>query len=242
MAPVGARRPSGSSTCSWPARPASSSCSTTSRSSRSSTAEAIPAELVEGQAVRLHQAGTPKLLGAASSSSPSTASAGRGSPSCCRNLANGRRRHRDRQLDDDRRVQPRARRRFFMNTGHQCSAGRASARGSPTASAARSQRPARLRRAALRREQPARRQVVLGQRLPADASTRACSSAAAATPVLYPLQPRRRRRATCSATSLDAHQRRSTGCGCPSVGDPEIATRIASYEMAYPHADQRPRS
>ena len=44
-----------------------------------------------------------------------------------------------------------------------------------------SQRPARLRRAAVRPARPARRRRLLGQRLPADRPTRACRSAPAAS-------------------------------------------------------------
>ena len=85
-----------------------------------------------------------------------------------------------------------------------------------------------------------RRRGQLVERLPADASTPACASATRATrSSTSPARPASTPH--CSATSLDLvgslNRRR-----LDAVGDPEIATRIASYEMAYPHADLGPRA
>ena len=94
-----------------------------------------------------------------------------------------------------------------------------------------SQRPARLRRVQLRHERAQRRRQLLGQRLSAHASIRACSSAAAATRCsTCPI--RQASIAELQRDSLDALKELNQ-LGLNATGDPEIATRINSFEMAF---------
>ena len=81
----------------------------------------------------------------------------------------------------------------------------------------------------------------LGQRLPADASTRACGSARAATRCCTCRNPPGIDAATRRA---DARRRRRAQPAWPTqaFGDPEINTRIAQYEMAYRMQTQRART
>ena len=73
---------------------------------------------------------------------------------------------------------------------------------------------------------------LLGQRLPADASTRACEFRSQGDPVLFVSNPdgRRRRRA---ARSRSTRSRDLNGCSSADVGDPEIADAHRAYELAY---------
>ena len=226
------RRRRASSTCSWPARRRSSTCSTTSRSSAKHDGQPIPDEFVKGERFAFIK-GTPKLLGSPLHV-PALRAVGRGvlraaaaprgrspttSPSCARctprqfNHAPGADLHEHRATSS--------------------SAAPAWARGSPTASAARVEGPARLRRPALRaRTSPGRRQVVLGQRLPAHGLPgRRVPLQGRPGPLPHePAGRAARRPPRAPSTSLrelnEAPSPRTTG-------DPEIATRIAAYEMAY---------
>ena len=76
------RRPSASSSCSWPARPAISSCSITSRSWPSTTARCRPRTCSRAIAPP-SSIPTPSCWDR-SSSSPNTANAARNCPNCCR--------------------------------------------------------------------------------------------------------------------------------------------------------------
>ena len=80
------RRRSGSSTCSSPARRRSSTCSTTSRSSHDLRGTELPDSIRRGQRLTGMTVDAGELPGRAQSSSrsPSTASAAPGSASCCR--------------------------------------------------------------------------------------------------------------------------------------------------------------
>ena len=91
-------------------------------------------------------------------------------------------------------------------------------------------RPARLRRAHQRQGHQRRREQ-LRLRLPADRCTAACRSAA---PAIRSCTCRTRRAST--PTRSARRSTRSTGSTSwrsQTVGDPEIAARIQSYEMAY---------
>ena len=188
-----------------------------------------PAELLKGYRAAFIN---PELEAARarSSSSPGTASAGPSCPSCCPTWP--------KVVDDiaivkshgDRRLQPRARpdpdehrlaavrpaehRRLGLLRPGQRVAG-----------------PARLRRLQHRQEGPQRRQLELGQRLPADGLPgRAVPHRR--RPGALPLEPAGRRRRSCSATR-STPSGSSTRCGSSAIGDPEIATRINSFEMAF---------
>ena len=103
--PTSPRRRSASSSCSWPARPASSTCSTTSRPCASYDGQPIPAEVVKDQryafirpdaslmsaAVRVRPARPVRRRALGDAAAP----------------GEGRRRDRDRQVDAHRPVQPR---------------------------------------------------------------------------------------------------------------------------------------
>ncbi len=122
------------------------------------------------------------------------------------------------------------RRRCFCTPASDAAAGRALARGSRTGSARRIRTcpptwccsPAR----------PAARAPACGRAAFCRASTRACSSARKATPCFTSRTPpghgtdKPPPRARCGRA-------RSTKRNSPNVGDPEIATRISQYEMAY---------
>ena len=100
------RRRSRSSTCSWPARRRSSTCSTTSRSCSSTTASRSRQDHLKGERFAFIK-GTPRLLG-----SPFTfqqhGQSGGGDLRAAAAPREARRRHRDRPVDDDDAVQPRA--------------------------------------------------------------------------------------------------------------------------------------
>ena len=100
-------RPRASSTCSWPARRASSNCSTTSRSWPSSTAQLPPPSCSRATAprssTRTRSCSGPKFKFAKHGQCGAELS------ELLPHLADSRRRHRHRQVDGDRRVQPRAR-------------------------------------------------------------------------------------------------------------------------------------
>ncbi len=120
---------------------------------------------------------------------------------------------------------------IFMNTGHQVIGRPSMGSWLSYGLGIREQGPPRVRRADLRREQPRRRQVVLGLAASCPPSTRASSSAAApirccSSPI--PTASTRR----CDARSLDA-LKDLNGLRQPIVGDPEIETRINAYELAY---------
>ena len=124
---------------------------------------------------------------------------------------------------------------MFMNTGSQI-AGRPSwAPGSTYGLGSEAERPARFRRADVarpRRPEPADRRPAVVVAAFCPAGTRACTCAGKGDPVLYLSNPpgvvprnskrRRRRRSTPSMPGTDA-----------VLHDPEIATRIAQYEMAF---------
>ena len=101
-----------------------------------------------------------------------------------------------------------------------------------------STRPAGLRRAAIRPARPARRRGALGQRLSADdLSGRAVPLRRRADP--QPVAARRASRAERQRDALEAI-RDLNADRLDATGDPEIATRIAAYEMAYRMQTQRP--
>ena len=179
------RRPRTSSTCSWRAGRASSSCSTTSRSCSEFNGQPIPRVVHQGAAVRVHghvhqgRAEAPRHA-------PQVRPARRVGAWVSRAAAAPRRdrgRRRYRPHGGDRRVQPRPG-EVFVNTG-------TPQFGRPSMGAwvtygigSESRQPARLRRAAIGPARPARRRGQLGERLPADASIRACPSAAGGEPIL----------------------------------------------------------
>ena len=89
-------------------------------------------------------------------------------------------------------------------------------------------------------ERPAALRPALGQRLSCRRSIRGSSSARSAIRCCTCRIPRGSIGAAprrCSTTSAQLNQLK-----LDEVGDPEIATRIAQYEMAYPHADVGPRA
>ena len=100
--------------------------------------------------------------------------------------------------------------------------------------------PARLRRAALRRQRAGRRQVLLGQRLPADASIRACSSAQG-RPGAVLSQSRRastaRRGGVARRACSELNQARQ-----PTSAIPRSPRASPPYEMAYRMQIERARA
>ena len=158
------RRPSGSSSCSWPGRRATWSCSTTSRSSRSSTA---PCRRRSCSRAIVPRSSTPtRSCSGRSSSSPGTDSAEPSSPNCCRTW---------RTVVDDIAVVKwmvtdafnHAPGQIMMSTGSQIF-------GRPSMGAwvtlwpgERVAGPARVRRLQHGQEGPQRRQFELGERVPA---------------------------------------------------------------------------
>ena len=221
------RRPSGSSTCSWPARRAISNCSTTSRSWRSSTARCRPPNC--SRAIAPRSSIPTRSCSARSSSSPSTANAAPSCPSCCRTWP--------KVVDDIAIVKSmvtdafnHAPAQIFMNTGSQ-QFGRPSIGAwtlyglgseSQDLPASSSSAPA---------EGPERRQLELGQRLPADGLPgRAVPHQR--RPGALSLEPARRRPRDSSATR-STRLKPLNELRLDEVGDPEIATRINSFEMAY---------
>ena len=146
----------------------------------------------------------------------------------------GDRRHLLHSLDDHRRDQPRPGAHVHEHRLARSPAGRAWARGSPTASAAR-QRPAGLRRADVARAQGGQNQPIAARQwssgfLPS--KFQGVQLRSKGDPVLYLDEPRRRHRASSRArtsTAINALNREHNAL----VDDPEIATRIAQYEMAF---------
>ncbi len=107
-------------------------------------------------------------------------------------------------------------------------------------------RPAGVRRAALRPGRgPQSAQALFarlwGTRLPAVAAS-GRALAVAGRPGAVPVQPAGRRRRARAATMLDGLAEAQPASSTQTIGDPEINTRIAQYEMALPHADVRARS
>ena len=78
-----------------------------------------------------------------------------------------------------------------------------------------------------------RRRGQLVERLPADASTPACGSATRAIRFSNVTSPRRHRPPKLQRDTLDLVGSAESPAARQAVGDPEIATRIASYEMAF---------
>ena len=155
--------------------------------------------------------------------------AARSCPSCCRTWRGGRR-HRHRQVDGDRRLQPRAR---AASDEHRHAAVRPAEHGrvgalrpgprvARTCPASSSSAPARRGRAAA---------IPTGAAAFCPRSTRACSSAAAATRCcIFPT--RRASTRQLQRDSLDALKQLNQ-MRLDVTGDPEIATRINSFEMAF---------
>ena len=187
----------------------------------------IPDSYHRRQALRLHghvRSRTSPSCSARRGSSRGTARAARGSPSCFPHTA---------QIVDDitlvktvaTDVFNHAPAKLFMNTG-------SSQFGRPSMGAwvtygigSESQRPARLRRAAIRPARPARRRGQLGQRLPAHhLPGRAVPHQRRPDP--QPRQPRRASPRSASATPIDAVRDLNLK-RLDATGDPEIATRIA---------------
>ena len=223
------RRPRASSTCTWPARPRSSTSSTQAQAPAATTASPSPRSSSRASASPSSRA-TPKLLG-----SPVHVRAVRPvrrprSPTCCRTL---------RRIADDiaimrslqhRPVQPRPRPDLPEHRPPSW-AGPAWARGSPTGSAARSRTCPASSSCSPASTSPTAASPA-GAAASCPRSTRACSSA---------------RRATRSCTSPtrrawhrdDRARARSTRCASSTqlhrsdIGDPEIDTRIAAYELAF---------
>ena len=102
---------------------------------------------------------------------------------------------------------------IFMNTGHQVIGRPSMGSWLSYGLGSRQQGPARLRRADLRREQPRRRQVVLGLGLPADRCIRACEFRGGARSGAVRLQPGRRGRAAAARVA-----RRPEGPQRPAPG------------------------
>ena len=87
---------------------------------------------------------------------------------------------------------------------------------------------AELHRVQLRQKRPQRRQFELGQRLLADASIRACSSARGGEPVLYLVESPRRRCRSCSEirwTRSSELNREAAGCSSAIRKSPRESTR-----------------
>ena len=190
---------------------------------------AAAAGTAQGLPGRVHQ---PELEAARarSSSSPSTASA---APSCRELLP-----HLAEVVDDIAIVKSmvtdafnHAPAQILMNTGSQQFGRPSIGRVGHLRPRQRVAGPARLRRLQHRQQGAERRQLELGQRLPADRLPgRAVPRRRRPGPL--PLQPAGHRRRRCSATRstrIAALNQMRLG----AVGDPEIATRINSFEMAY---------
>ena len=141
-----------------------------------------------------------------------------------------RRRHRHRQVDGHRRVQPRPG-QIMMNTGSQ-QFGRPSIGAWVTLRPGqRIAGPARLRRLQLRQQRARAAAIATGAAAFCRPSIRACRSAAAATRCCILSNPRGVDN-ELQRDSLDAVKQLNQ-MHLDEVGDPEIATRINSFEMAY---------
>ena len=230
-------RPSASSTCSWPAAPSHLELFDYKPQLAQVRRQAAAGRAAQGLSRRVHQ---PELEAARarSSSSPGTAQCGAELSELLPHLAG--------VVDDIAIVKSMVTDAFNHAPGadldeHRLAAVRPAEHG-------RLGRPTGW--AASRRTCPASSSSAPATRGPAAAtptgaaascrrSTRACSSATSGDPVLYLSNPPRRRRATCSAT-------RSTPISALNrmrldvVGDPEIATRINSFEMAFRMQIERP--
>ena len=178
-----------------------------------------PDELLEGRTLRLHQgrAEAARLAVQVRSARPVR----RGDVGAAAASGQGRGRHHHHPLDAHDAVQPRAGADFRAHRPPGARPAEPGRRGSRTGWAARTG-SARLRGAALRREQSRRRQVVLGQRLSADRlSGRAVPQRTASRCSSSPNPDGHRREtrrpvARCAARSERAATARN-------VGDPEIA-------------------
>ena len=217
-------------------RRATWSCSTTSRSSPSSTARCRRPNC--SRAIARRSSTRTRSCSGRSSSSPSTASAGAELSELLPHLAE--------VVDDVAIVKSMATDAFnhapgqiLMSTGSQQF-------GRPSLGAwtllrpgQRVARPARLRRLQHRQEGAQRRQLELGQRLPADGLP-GRPVPHRRRPGAVPLEPRgRRRRAPARLARRHRHAR--TQIRLDAMGDPEIATRINSFEMAFRMQTSRPR-
>ena len=125
----------------------------------------IPGGADQGRALRLHQ-GHAEAAGARRSSSPETRSVRRRDLRAAALSVEGRRRHHHRAVDAHDAVQPRPGPDLheYRPSGDRTSELRVLAQ---LRSWQRDREPAGLRRPAVRREQPGRREIMLGQRLPA---------------------------------------------------------------------------
>ena len=236
---ISRRGPRASSICSWPAVPASSSSSTTSPSFRSTAASRSPtrsSRAADSPSWISSPRSIPSCWGR-SASSRGTASRGRGSRSCLPHLAE--------VVDDLTFVKSvatdvfnHAPAKLFANTGSVAVRPAEHGLVGHLRHRQRVGRPARLRRAAIGPARAARRGGQLGERLPAlDLPGRAAPRRRRAD-----LEPEHARRAS-----------RATGSGGPSTAiaalnqarldvtaDPEIATRINAYEIAFRMQIERP--
>ena len=194
---------------------------------------AHPRRVHQGRALRLHQ-GRRRSCSARRSSSPSTASRARSSPSCCRtwpSVADDLAVVRSMQTDA---VQPRPGPALPEHRLTSRSAGRAWASWVTLRPRHRDQRPARLRRPALRaRPSPTAASRCWGSGfLPTVYQGVQFRSRRRPGPVR--LQPRRRRRADRSATSLDAHPRPQPAAARPTSATPRSPR--ASPPTSWPSA------
>ncbi len=232
-------RRSASSTCTCPARRRTSTCSTTSRSWSSTTARTA-------RTSSSRASGSPSPPACRSCSAPrsrsrSTARPASGcptrsrrctrSPTTCSVI---------RSMNTDQFNHAPA--ELLLYTGFAAArAGRPWARGSRYGLGTENAEPARLRRADLQRRAAQRRQELLGQRLPAVASTRACSAGRKGDPVLYALRPARAWTAT-----LRRHEPRRPARPERAAGEgtrpPRDADAHRAVRAGLPHADcPRPR-
>ena len=148
----------------------------------------------------------------------------------------GRGRHRHREIDGHRRVQPRA---GPDSHEHRHAAVRPPEHGrvGHLRPGQRIAGPARVRGVQFGQEGAERRQFLLGQRVSCPRFIRACSSAAAAIRCLYLSNPPGVDQ-ELQRDSLD-EIRSLNQARLDATGDPEIATRINSFEMAFRMQDQR---
>ena len=205
------------------------SCSTTSRSSPSSTARCRPPSCSRATAPR--SSIRTRSCSARSSSSASTARAAPSCPSCCRTLARSSTTSRSSSRWRPTRSITRPA-RLLMNTGSQQF-------GRPSMGAWIALRPRQRDRrtcpasssSAPATKGPSGGNSLLGQRLPADRLPgRAVPQRR--RPGAVPVEPARRRR-RAAARLARRRQAAQPTCASTTSGDPEIATRINSYEMAF---------
>ena len=145
-----------------------------------------------------------------------------------------RRRHRDRPKRAHQRDQPRSGVHVRDDGQRNSRARRASARGSPTGSAARTticRRSSCSRRSCRRKRGAGAVHAHVEQRLPAHAHN-GVALRAQGDPGAVPREPRRRRCAR-PAARCSMRCRKLNQHGARASGDPETQTRIAQYEMAF---------